>query len=71
MAQQDNLVDLVRNSFRKTQEHVASKLLDAIYEDKGVSKQGGSTLLATKRQPKLVTVGTCRTRKPIPKYIYH
>ena len=68
MARQDNLVDLVRNHSRKTQEHVASKLLDAIYEDKGVSKQGGSTLLATKGQTKLVTVGTCRTRKPNPKY---
>ena len=39
-ARQDNLVDLVRNHSGKTQEQVASKLLDAIYEDKGVSKQG-------------------------------
>lgn len=64
----DNLVDLLRNHSEKTQQQVASKLLDAIYEDKGVSKQGGSTLLATKGQPKLVTVGTCRTKKPSPKY---
>ena len=32
-ARQDNLLDLVRNHSGKTQEQLASKLLDAIYED--------------------------------------
>ena len=43
-------------------------LLDAIFEDKGVSKQGGSTTLATKGCQKLVTVGNCIKNKPNPEY---
>ena len=43
-------------------------LLDAIFEDKGVSKQGGSTTLATKGCQKLVTVGNCIQNKPNPEY---
>ena len=65
---QENLFDLVRNHSEKTQEQVTAKILDAICEDKGVSKQGGSTLLATKGLPKLVTIGQNRSSKPSPKY---
>ena len=64
----DNLVDLVRSHSEKTQEQVTSKLLDAIFEEKGVSKEGGSTTLATKGCPKMVAVGNSRSNKPNPKY---
>ena len=67
-SRQENLVELVKNHSEKTLQQVTSKLLDVIYEDKGVSKRGGTTLLGTKGAPKLVTVGTSRTEKPKPKY---
>ena len=65
---QDNLVDLIRNHSEKTQQQVTSKILDAICDEKGVSRQGGSTMLATKGLPKLVTIGKSRISKPAPKY---
>ena len=36
--------------------------------DKGVSKQGGLTTLATKGCQKLVTIGNCIKNKPNPEY---
>ena len=65
---QENLFDLVRNKSEKTQEQVTSKLLDAIYQNKGVSKQGGVAILATKGAPKQVMVGKSRNAKPSPKF---
>ena len=65
---QENLVELIRNHSEKTQEQVTSKILDAICQEKGVSKEGGSTMLATKGLPKLVTIGKSRTSRPNPKY---
>ena len=67
-ATQDNLVELVRSHSEKTREQVTSKILDAICEDKGISKQGGSTFLATKGLPKLVTIGKQKNIKATPKY---
>ena len=65
---QENLVELVRSHSEKTQEQVTVKMLDAIWEKKGLSKQGGSTFLATKGNPKLVKIGNDKTIKPVPKY---
>ena len=65
---QENLVDLIRSQSEKTQQQVTSQILDAICEEKGVSKQGGTTMLATKGLPKLVTIGQDRSKKPNPKY---
>ena len=65
---QGNLFDLIRHKSEKTQEQVTSKMLDAIFQDKGVSKQGGVALLATKGTPKPVTVGKSRVSKPSPKF---
>ena len=65
---QENLLDLIRNHSEKTQQQVTSKMLDAMCEEQGVSMQGGSTMLATKGLPKLVTIGNSRTLKSTPKY---
>ena len=65
---QNNLVELIRSSSEKTQQQVTSKILDAICEENGVSKEGGSTLLATKGLPKLVTIRKSRNTKEAPNY---
>ena len=43
-------------------------MLDAIFNDKGVSKQGGEVTLSTKGAPKPVVVGKNRVDKPRPKF---
>ena len=65
---QENLFDMIRQKSEKTQEQVTSKMLDAIFQDKGASKQGGETLLATKGTPKPVVIGKSRISKPQPKF---
>ena len=65
---QENLFDMIRHKSDKTQQQVTSKMLDALFDDKGVSKQGGVALLATKGTPKSVTVGKTRVSKPSPKF---
>ena len=65
---QDNLFDMIRCHSSKTQEQVTSKLLDTLFLEKGVSKQGGVAHLATKGTPKPVTVGKSRSKKSLPKF---
>ena len=65
---QENLFDMIRQKSEKTQEQVTSKMLDAIFNDKGVSKQGGETTLSTKGTPKPVIIGKNRLDKPRPKF---
>ena len=65
---QANLFGLIRSHSEKTQEQVTSKMLDAIFQEKGVSKQGGVALIATKGTPKSVTVGKSRAARPSPKF---
>ena len=64
---QDNLLDLIRSHSEKTQEQVTSKILDVIFQEKGVPKQGGVASIATKGAPKQVTVGKTRGLRPSPK----
>ena len=65
---QANLFGLIRSHSEKTQEQVTYKMLNAIFEEKGVSKQGGVALIATKGTPKSVTVGKSRAARPSPKF---
>ena len=65
---QENLLDIIRSHSEKTQEQVTSKMLDVIFKEKGISKQGGVALIATKGTPKPVTVGKSRVSKPSPKF---
>ena len=65
---QENLYDMIRQKSEKTQEQVTSKMLDAIFNDKGVSKQGGEVTLSTKGTPKPVVVGKNKLDRPRPKF---
>ena len=65
---QDNLYHMIRSHSTKTQEQVTFKMLDTLFQDKGVSKQGGVAHLATKGTPKPVTVGKSRNKKSLPKF---
>ena len=65
---QDNIFGLLRQKSEKTQEQVTSKMLDAIFNDKGVSNVGGEVTLSTKGACKSVVVGKNRLEKPRPKF---
>ena len=43
---QENLIGLIQTQSEKSQEQITSKMLEVISEEKGVSKQGGPTMLA-------------------------
>ena len=68
MEMQDNIVGLIRQKSEKTQEQVTSKILDALFNDKGVSNLGGEITLSTKGASKSVVVGKNRFEKPRPKF---
>ena len=65
---QDNIFGLLRQKSEKTQEQVTSKMLDAIFNDKGVSNVGGEVTLSTKGACKSVVVGKNRLEKPRPQF---
>ena len=65
---QTNLVDMIRSKSPKTQQQVASKMLDVIVEEEGKPIQGCSVVLSTKGTPKTVTIGKSKVARPCPKY---
>ena len=65
---QTNLVDMIRSKSPKTQQQVASKMLDVIIEEEGKTIQGCSVVLSTKGTPKTVTIGKSQVARPCPKY---
>ena len=65
---QTNLVDIIRSKSPKTQQQVASKMLDVIVEEEGKPIQGCLVVLSTKITQNTVTIGKSQVARPLPKY---